>query len=167
MIAGAPYSFQPSAADADLDKITFTIANKPAWASFTAETGALTGTPAATDVGAYPNIAIAATDGKLATSLPAFAITVSAAPAKHSVTIAWTPPTQNDDGSTLVDLKGYKIHYGTASGTYTGVISLDSAGLASYVIDSLPAGLNYIALTAYNVAGDESDYSTEVTATLN
>jgi len=150
-----------------MDKITFTIANKPAWASFTAETGALAGTPGATDVGAYPNIEIAATDGKDTAALPAFAITVSAAPATNSVTIAWTPPTQNEDGTTLVDLKGYKIHYGAASGTYTNVISVDNAGIASYVLDSLPDGLNYIALTAYNVAGDESDYSTEVTARLN
>ena len=38
---GQDYSFQPTAHDADQDKLTFTIANKPAWASFDADTGKL------------------------------------------------------------------------------------------------------------------------------
>src|SRR5262245_12910361 len=41
--AGKAYSFQPTATDADQDKITFTIANQPAWAKFDAATGHLTG----------------------------------------------------------------------------------------------------------------------------
>src|SRR5262245_49367787 len=76
---GKSYYFTPSATDADKDAVTFTIANKPAWATFNATTGALTGTPATTDVGNYAGIEIAATDGKAVTALPAFAITVGAA----------------------------------------------------------------------------------------
>src|SRR5262245_29925611 len=51
--AGKAYTFTPTAKDADsADKVTFTIANKPAWAAFDTATGALTGTPSAQDVGA-------------------------------------------------------------------------------------------------------------------
>ena len=39
-----PYSFQPVAADADGDKLTFSIAGKPDWATFNPSNGALAGT---------------------------------------------------------------------------------------------------------------------------
>lgn len=84
-----------------------------------------------------------------------------------NVTIAWTPPTQNTDGSALTDLVGYKIHYGTESQTYTDTVSVNNPGIANYVVQNLPAGTYYFAVTAYNSAGVESLASDEVTATLN
>jgi hypothetical protein len=165
--AGQSYSFKPTAADADKDTVSFTIANKPVWAAFSASTGALTGTPAAADAGTYPGIEIAATDGKAVTALPAFAITVATAVATNGVSVAWTPPTQNADGSTLTDLSGYKIHYGAVSGDYTGSVSVNSAGITRYELDTLPKGKSYIAMTAVNAAGAESDFSKEVSVTVN
>ena len=44
---GQAYSFQPSATDPDNDALTFSILNRPFWASFDTGTGALTGTPPA------------------------------------------------------------------------------------------------------------------------
>jgi hypothetical protein len=164
---GQGYSFTPSAADADKDAVTFTIANKPSWAAFNAVTGALTGTPAAKDAGAYAGIEIAATDGKAVTALPAFAITVAAAVATNNVSLSWTPPTQNADGSTLTDLSGYKIHYGIESGNYSGSVTVSNAGLTRYDLDSLPKGKIFIAMTAMNTAGAESDFSKEVAVTVN
>lgn len=164
---GKSYSFTPSASDADKDTVTFTIANKPAWATFNATTGTLTGTPATKDVGQYAGIEIAATDGKAVTALPAFAITVAAAVATNSVSVSWSPPTQNDDGSTLTDLSGYKIHYGTQTGNYTSSVSVTNAGLTRYELDSLPKGTVYIAMTAVNAAGAESDFSKEVSVMVN
>jgi len=165
--AGQSYTFTPSAADADKDAVTFTIANKPAWATFSVTTGALTGTPATKDVGTYAGIEIAATDGKDVTALPAFAITVSAVIATNSVSVSWTPPTQNADGSTLTDLSGYKIHYGLEAGKYTNSLAVNSAGVTRYDLDSLPKGTVYLAMTAVNTAGAESDFSKEVTITVN
>jgi hypothetical protein len=164
---GQGYSFKPTAADSDKDTISFTIANKPSWAAFDATTGTLTGTPASKDVGSYSGIEIAATDGKSVTALPAFAITVAAAIATNNVEVAWTPPTQNADGSTLTDLSGYKIHYGTASGNYTGTVSVNNAGVTRYALDTLPKGTIFLAMTAVNTAGAESDYSKEVSVTVN
>lgn len=164
---GQAYQFKPTASDADKDKVTFTIANKPAWAAFDATTGVLSGTPAATDVGTFSGIEIAASDGKAATALPAFAITVSSTVTTRSVSVAWTPPTQNDDGSTLTDLSGYKIHYGTSSKDYTQTVDVKNAGMTRYQLDSMPSGKIYIAMTAVNTAGAESDFSSEVAVTLN
>ena len=165
--AGQAYSFKPTAADADKDTVTFTIANKPAWAAFNATTGALTGTPAATNVGTYSGIEIAATDGKAVTALPAFAITVAATIATTGVSVSWTPPTQNADGSTLTDLSGYKIHYGIQARNYTSSVSVNSAGITRYELDSLPKGTVYLAMTAVNAAGAESDFSSEVSVKVN
>jgi hypothetical protein len=165
--AGQDYAFKPTAADADQDTVTFTIANKPSWAAFNATTGALSGKPAAKDVGTYSGIEIAATDGKAVTALPAFAVTVAAAIATNGVEVSWTPPTQNNDGSTLTDLSGYKIHYGTASGNYTSSVAVENAGITRYSLDSLPKGTFFIAMTAVNTAGAESDFSKETTVTVN
>lgn len=165
--AGKDYSFKPTATDADKDKITFTIANKPVWAAFDAATGALTGKPATKDVGTYSGIEIAATDGVAVTALPAFAITVATAVATNGVEVSWSPPTQNADGSTLTDLSGYKIHYGTESGVYAESVKVESAGLTRYQLDSLPKGTVYLAMTAVNAAGAESDFSKEVSVTVN
>ncbi|MBJ6609584.1 MAG: discoidin domain-containing protein [Candidatus Thiothrix moscowensis] len=77
--AGSSYNFIPTASDADNDTLTFSIANKPTWATFDTTTGALAGTPAATDAGTISDIVITVTDGKAeAVSLPVFAITVTA-----------------------------------------------------------------------------------------
>lgn len=169
--AGQTYSFTPTAADADKDTVSFTIANKPAWLSFDAKTGLLSGTPAATDAGTFAGIEIAATDGEAVTALPAFTITVSATAGggagSGSVTLAWTPPTQNDDGSTLTDLSGYKIHYGTESGNYTSTVDVENPGLSRFDLSSLPAGKIFIAMTAVNAGGAQSEFSSEVAVTVN
>lgn len=74
----AAYSFVPTAADVDTGTtLTFSIANKPAWATFNTATGALSGTPTNTDVGATAGIVISVSDGTLSASLPAFTLTVT------------------------------------------------------------------------------------------
>ena len=60
---GQFYSFQPSASDPDGDTLAFSIQNKPSWATFSATTGRLSGTP--TSTGTFGNIVIRVTDGSL------------------------------------------------------------------------------------------------------
>jgi hypothetical protein len=71
------YSFTPTATDADVgDVLTFSIANKPNWASFDEATGVLSGTPTHDDVGTTTGIVISVSDGVLSASLPAFNLEV-------------------------------------------------------------------------------------------
>ncbi|MEN0036434.1 MAG: DUF4347 domain-containing protein [Cellvibrio sp.] len=71
------YSFTPTASDVDVaDALTFSITNKPSWASFNTTTGALTGTPANADAGVHGAIVISVSDGTVSTALPAFDIEV-------------------------------------------------------------------------------------------
>lgn len=77
--AGTLYSFTPIASDPDEGAVlTFSISNKPAWASFSTSTGALSGTPANTDVGVTSGIVISVSDGTVSANLAAFSITVEA-----------------------------------------------------------------------------------------
>jgi len=47
VVAGQLYTFQPAASDADGDPLVFAAQNVPAWATFSASTGRLSGTPTA------------------------------------------------------------------------------------------------------------------------
>lgn len=167
-IVGSAYSFQPQVSAANNAPVTFSITNKPAWTTFNTATGQLSGTPSGADVGSYGGIQITASDTSGVASLPAFAIAVSApAAGASSVNLTWSAVTLNSDGSPVTDLKGYKIHYGTQSQNYTGAISVDNPTLTTYLVNSLPAGKYYFAVTAYNSAGLESPPSDEITATFN
>jgi hypothetical protein len=70
------YAFTPTSSDPDGDVLTFTITNKPAWASFNSATGLLSGTPTKSDVGTTNGIIIGVSDGTLSAALPAFNIEV-------------------------------------------------------------------------------------------
>ena len=67
------------------------------------------------------------------------------------VTLAWDPNTESD-------LAGYRVHYGTASGSYTS--HTDVHNVTSYTVTGLTAGQTYyFAATAYDASGNESGYS--------
>jgi hypothetical protein len=156
--ASAPYTFTPTAADADGDTLAFTIQNKPAWAAFNTTSGRLSGTPAAADVGTYSNISITVSDGKTSTALSAFAIAVTTV-ATGRATLSWTAPTENTDGSMLSNLVGYRIRYGTSASALTQTIVIDNASVTTYVVDNLSPATWYFAVTAVNSQGAESSNS--------
>ena len=70
------YNFTPSATDPQNKALTFSIANKPSWASFNTATGNLLGTPTKANVGLYPNITIAVSNGSEQASLSPFNLEV-------------------------------------------------------------------------------------------
>ncbi|MEL4877936.1 Ig-like domain-containing protein [Shewanella algae] len=72
------YSFIPTATDPDQDPLTFSISNKPAWASFNTASGELSGTPLREHVGVSNNIIIRVSDGVLSTDLAPFSVEVKA-----------------------------------------------------------------------------------------
>lgn len=102
--ADMPYSFTPSASDVDAaDTLTFSISNKPVWATFSSSTGSLTGTPAQSDAGTSSGIVISVSDGKVSASLPAFNLQVIA----NEAPVA-TPGsnTLNEDEPASIELAG-------------------------------------------------------------
>lgn len=165
LVAGQSYDFTPSASDPDGDALTFSIQNRPAWASFSAATGRLNGTPGAGDVGQFSNVQITVSDGQAQASLNAFSISVNQI-ANGSVTLSWSPPTTNADGTPITDLAGYRIYYGRSSSTLDELVVVSNPGTTRWVVDNLSATTWYFSMTSYNSSGIESARSTVVSRTL-
>ncbi len=163
---GEPYSFKPSALDPDGDTLTFTIKKKPVWAEFNSSTGQLSGMPLLGNEGTYRNILIKVSDGQLSASLPSFSVTVNQI-SVGSATLSWIPPTQNEDGSPLTDLAGYKIFYGTEQGNYPTSIQINNPSISTYVVENLTPKTYYFVATAFNSSGVESALSNEAVQVVN
>ena len=77
-----------------------------------------------------------------------------------SVDLRWTPPTENEDGSPLTDLAGYRIYYGLDDGgPYPHADDISDPSAIDYTVERLAAGDWYFVATAYNLANVESAYS--------
>ncbi|HTZ85300.1 MAG TPA: putative Ig domain-containing protein, partial [Solirubrobacteraceae bacterium] len=168
--AGQTYSFTPTAADKDGNKLTFSIQNKPAWANFSTSTGQLSGTPSSTNVGSDSGIVISVSDGTTSASLPAFTISVTSPPppttSTGSATLNWTTPAQNTDGSALTNLAGYIIVYGTSSSALTETVSVQDPSATSYTISGLASGTWYFALVTVAASGEQSPPTNLVSTTI-
>jgi len=163
---GQPYAFQPTASDPDGQTLRFGIANKPAWANFDIVSGRLSGTPAATDAATYANIVISVSDGTASATLPAFNIVVLA-PVIGFADLTWTAPTQNEDGSALTNLAGYKVRYGQSVGSLSQVVVIPSAGTTTLRIEGLTGGTWYFTVASYTNAGVESVPTGAVSKTIS
>jgi hypothetical protein len=103
----------------------------------------------------------------------------------YSVKLIWDVPQKRTDGSALINIKGYKIYYGTASGMYTRAVavpltepSLSCGDIEStvkkkpdkkqcmYAVQGLGNGVYYFAVTVYDDRGNESNLSNEISKKL-
>ncbi len=80
------------------------------------------------------------------------------------VQLSWMAPEENVDGSTLTDLAGYRIYYGTSSRNYSDMIDLSNPAATAHTL-TLASGDYYVAMTALDGEGNESAYSNEVIKT--
>ena len=87
------YNFTPKVLNNSDNSLTFSIKNKPTWAPFDSNTGALTGTPTNSDIGTTSAIEITVSNGIETATLAAFDITVAVN----------TPPTFTSTAITSVD----------------------------------------------------------------
>jgi Putative Ig domain len=168
VVAGSAYSFTPSMTDPSGGTLTFSIQNKPAWASFNTTNGALTGTPTSAQVGAYANITISVSDGKATAILTAFTITVTAAPTSPTPTISgtpatsvvagsaysFTPSTTNPSGKTLtfsIQNKPVWAGFNTANGALTGTPTSAQTGAYANITIGVSNGTSTSTLAAFTV----------------
>lgn len=95
--------------------------------------------------------------------------TTSSSPSSKSITLSWSRPTENSDGSSLTNLAGYTLHYGTSSEDYTGSIQITSATQTSYVVsdNSFPPGKYYFAISAYNAQQVSSSLTGEIVVNVD
>ena len=89
--------------------------------------------------------------------LPAYAITFRQNP-DGTVTLAW-------DANSETDLAGYKVYWGSTSGTYGTPVTLGK--VTTFTTPKLANGTWFFAVTAHNTGGLESGFSNEVTCIVN
>jgi hypothetical protein len=153
--AGSAYSFTPTGVDPDGQTLTYSIANKPSWASFSSTTGRLFGTPSSSNVGTFSNITITVSDGALSAALPAFAITVTSSNRAPTISgtpatsvaggsaYSFTPSASDPDGNTLafsISGKPAWATFSTATGTLTGTPTTAQAGTYANILITVSDG---------------------------
>ena len=73
--------------------------------------------------------------------------------------LSWTPPTTNENGTSLTDLAGYTINYGTMESNLNQTITINNPGVNSYIIENLTASSYYFVVKAFDSSGNESNAS--------
>ena len=76
-----------------------------------------------------------------------------------AVALEWDPPTQDALGRPLADLAGYRLYHSTSLPMESDGLMLEVGAEPRATVDGLPAGLYYFAVTAVDVAGNESELS--------
>ncbi len=86
-------------------------------------------------------------------------LTTVVPPARGQVPVAWDPNSESD-------LAGYTVYIGTAPGLYGP--PTDVGNVTTVNVMNLTKGQTlFFAITAYDTAGNQSDYSNEVSHTIN
>jgi hypothetical protein len=77
----------------------------------------------------------------------------------RAATLEWQAPDTATDGSTLTNLAGYRIYYGTDVAQMTKTINVTNPGVLTYVVEDLAPATYYFAVTAIDSMGHESERS--------
>ena len=170
IVAGQSYSFTPTTTDLSGGALTFSIANQPSWAAFSAGTGQLSGTPASANVGTYPNSVISVSDGTSKAALPAFTIAVSApastppspptisgSPATSVVAgqhYSFTPTTADPSGKPLtfsISNQPSWATFSSSTGQLSGTPAAANVGTYANVLISVNDGTSSAVLPAFAI----------------
>jgi hypothetical protein len=164
---GEFYSFKPTVIAPSGSTLSYSITDKPSWATFSSTTGTLSGTPTA--AGIASGIVLGVSDGSATKTLAAFSINVAAAaaPPPGEVTLSWSAPTENTNGSTLTNLAGYVVRYGTSTASLNSSLSVSGASATDVEIENLAAGTWYFEVAAVNALGVQSSFSLPVSKSVN
>ena len=163
-----PYLFVPNKSDVDLgDNLTFTIINKPAWATFDPATGTLSGTPDNSDVSTITDIVITVSDGILTVDLPPFSITVTNV--NDTPEISGTPPTSvlEDEPyeflptASDIDVEDILIFsiinkpewssFDTTTGLLSGIPDNSHVGITEEIVIEITDGLLIVSLPPFSI----------------
>jgi len=166
---GQDYHFQPTVVSTISTRYGFSVTNKPHWATLNTTTGALTGTPAATDVGVYGGIVVAVSSDSASAALPPFTIRVHPAPGVGSaLTISGTPATAVGAGCAYdfipagADPSGARLafsvqnlprwaHFNAATGEISGTPGLANTGAYANILVTVTDGRSSASLPAFTV----------------
>jgi Fibronectin type III domain len=92
--------------------------------------------------------------------------TTSPAATTDSATLSWAAPTENTNGTSVTNLAGYHIYYGTDASDLSQSVEVAGAQTTSFTITGLSPGTYYFAVNAYNNLGMDSDMSNVESTTI-
>ena len=124
------------------------------------------GTPATATIDVNAATASTGSSSSGASSSSGGSSSGSSSSSTDSVTLSWSAPTDNTNGTALTNLAGYNIYYGTNSTDLSQKVSLTTVGLLTYVVTNLNSGTWYFYITSVNTAGVESSPSAVVSASI-
>jgi hypothetical protein len=142
---------------------TWTASDNASWLSLSPTSGSNNGkiTASVNTANANPgnnSATITVTSGGI-TKTATVTLTLNA-PSSSSATLTWNANTESD-------LAGYKVYRATASGAYGAPIATVLRNVTTYQAIGLQFGTTYFfVVTAFDVAGNESAYSNEVSKSI-
>jgi hypothetical protein len=168
VVAGSTYTFTPTASDPDGNPLTFSILNKPSWATFTTTNGRLQGTPQVANAGTSADIAISVSDGQSAVALAAFNIVVTVPASNSAPVISGAPMPSVEAGSayafvpTAVDADGDALAFSvtglpswatfnTQTGRLAGTPAVGAIGTFGNIVIRVSDGTATTALPAFSI----------------
>jgi hypothetical protein len=103
------------------------------------------------------NFTLACWNASGASSSANVTVTVAAAGAGNgTVTLGWSPPTLNTNGTPVTALNGYTVYYGTSANSMTQSLSVAGGSATSCEITGLAAGTWYFDVAANATNGTKS-----------
>ncbi len=105
--------------------------------------------------------------------IPRAPIPVASASESDLASLSWQAPTENMDGTPLLDLAGYYIYYGKVDdygkvdGALIDVVDIQDAAALAHTLAGIRMGDYFFAISAYNLAGTESKKVAVVTTSVN
>jgi len=75
--------------------------------------------------------------------------------------LSWVAPSEREDGSGLSpsEIAGFRIYYGTESGSYPNMVNVDDHTATEAALADLPSGTYYIVMTTVGTDGLVSAFS--------
>jgi len=80
--------------------------------------------------------------------------------------VSWSVPLLNTDGTSLTDISGYRVHYGTSPTSLSQSVTVSGPGITSHVITGLAPGTYYFAVATVNSTGVASVVSNAASKTV-
>jgi Fibronectin type III domain len=90
----------------------------------------------------------------------------SAPPAPGTAQVSWEAPTATISGTSLTNLAGYTVFYGTSPAALNQSVNVTDPTATSFTVSGLTSGTWYFTVAAYSADGTESQPSEVVSATV-
>ena len=128
-------------------------------AAGSSDSGSATGAAAGSAVYSPPSSGSASSSASRSSGSSSSSISQNEAPAgPGGVTLDWTPPIQNTDGTPVAagEVAGYKILYGESPSALDQFVTISDPATTTYTFQNLPASTWYFAIVAVDSGGNES-----------